>query len=186
MVPVTTLEPGANASLTAKNPLLKDLIIGFGWDIIRGNGPLTELVPSAIMCNRDGQAVSDEHFVFFNQLSTPDEAVQYVTGDDQEQIEVDLSLIPDTVEKIVFIVYADPDIRKPGTFAAVRHAYIRVADREDNDMVRFSVPDNQTSDVTAMIFGELYRYKSEWKFRAIGQGYSTGLVGVAHDYNLGL
>ena len=185
MSSVIRLEAGANTPLTANNPLLDELAIGFGWSIISGNGPKVELVPSAIMCDTNGNALSDEHMVFFNQLATADGSVKFVTGDDQEQIDIALNLIPDNVAKIMFVVYVDPDIRKPGTFAAVRNAYIRVADREDNDMVRFDLV-QPNSDVNAMIFAELYRHNGNWKFRAIGQGFTTGIKGVADSFKVNL
>lgn len=179
------LTSGGNAALTAANPLLNELIVGFGWDVVASNSPASELVPSAIMCDAHGTAVTTDAMVFFNQLSTPSVALRYVTKGDQEQIEVSLALIPAAVDKIVFVVYVDPDIRKPGTFASVRGAYIRVADREDNDIVRYAL-ERPDSAVDAMIFGELYRYKGGWKFRAVGNGYTTGITGVAHDFGLAL
>jgi len=180
-----TLESGANVSLTAGNPLLKEVVVGFGWDVINSNSGDVELVPSALLCDSDGKVISDEHMVFFNQLSTPDDSVRYVTKDDKEQIELDLSKIPSAVEKIVFIVFVDPDVRKPGNFGSVRNARIRVADREDSDIARYDIT-QADKNVTAMVFGEIYRYKDAWKFRAVGQGYSTGLVGVARDYKVNL
>lgn len=182
---VTQLVAGGNTSLTADNPLLKELVVGFGWNVISSNGPAAELVPSAIMCGEDGKAVSDDHFVFFNQLAAPDGSVQYVQGDDQEQIDVNLALVPEKVAKIVFVVYVDPDVRKPRTFSAVRNSYVRVADKEDRDIVRYNV-DTDVSQSTAVVFGELYRYKGAWKFRALGQGYSHGLQGVAKDFGVAL
>jgi len=90
---MVTLQTGANTSITKQNPLIDDLVIGFGWDVIRSNGPEVELVPAAIMVNQHGEALNDESFVFFNQLATPDDAVRYVEGGDVEQIEVTLSKI---------------------------------------------------------------------------------------------
>jgi len=185
MAGVVRLEAGANTSLTSLNPLLKEIVIGFGWNIVQPSGPATELVPSAVMCDANNVAISDESLIFFNQLSTPDDAVRYVTNGDAEQIEVNLALVPEVVEKIVFIVYVDPDVRRPGNFGSVRSAYIRVSDSAEDEMVRFDVAQANT-DVTAMVFGELYRYKGQWKFRAVGQGYSTGLVGVAKDFKVNL
>jgi tellurium resistance protein TerD len=182
---VIRLESGGNTALNAANPLLTDLVVGFGWEVIKSNSPQSELVPSAILCDHAGKALSTSSLVFFNQLSTPDGSVQYVTKGDTDQIEVDLALVPAEVDKIVFVVYVDPDIRKPGNFASVRNAYIRVADREDNDIVRYDLHQAESS-VTAMIFGEIYRYKGSWKFRAIGQGYTTGLVGVADAFGVNL
>lgn len=182
---MVTLQAGANVSLTKNNPLLSELVVGFGWDVISSNGPQVDLVPSAIVANSANEAISDEHFVFFNQLSTPDDAVRYVEGDDAEQVELSLSLIPDNVDKIAFVVYVDPDVRKPGNFGSVRNAYIRVADRDNSEIVRFNVP-NPDLSITAMIFGEIYKHNGEWKFRAVGQGYKTGLVGVARDFKVAL
>lgn len=182
---VISLTAGANTSLTSVNPLIDELIVGFGWDIIRSNSPMVELVPSAILCDANDMAISDEHMVFFNQLSSPDGSTQYVTKGDVEQLEVTLSLVPANVEKIVFIVYANPDLRQSGNFSSVKNAYIRVADRTDNDIVRFDIPQAEY-DVTAMVFGELYRYKGQWKFRAVGQGYKDGLVGIAKNYRVNI
>ncbi len=179
------LQAGGNAALTAENPLLVDLLIGFGWSTIASGAPDVELVPSAILCDSAGKAVSTDSMVFFNQLSTPDDAVRYVTKGDQDQIEVNLGLVPDTVNKIVFVVFVDPDIRKPGSFSTVRNAYIRVAGRDDKDLVRFDL-DRADSSVSAMIFGELYRYKNAWKFRALGEGFANGIDGVARSFELAL
>jgi tellurium resistance protein TerD len=181
----TSLQAGANISLTKGNPLLNELVIGFGWNTIQSNGPQVDLVPSAIITDANNLALSDDHFVFFNQLATPDDAVRYVEGDDSEQIEVSLSLVPEAVAKIVFIVYVDPDVRKPGNFGSVKNAYMRVADRENNEIARFDLP-NADLSINAMIFGEIYKHRDEWKFRALGQGFKDGLSGVANAYKVAL
>jgi tellurium resistance protein TerD len=175
------LETGANVSLTAINPLLNDITVGFGWSVIESNSPLTELVPAAILCGANGRALGDESIAFFNQLATPDGSTTYVIGGDEEQLDINLAAVPENVEKIVFVVFADPDVRKPGTFASVRNAYIRVADRDNNELVRFNLTRADTA-VTAMNFAELYRYKGQWKFRALGDGYTDGITGVASSF----
>lgn len=179
------LQSGANMSITRTNPLLDELVVGFSWNTIATNGPEVELVPSAIVVDANNKVLNDDYFVFFNQLATPDDAVRYIEGDDDEQIEVTLSRIPDVVSKVVFIVYVNPDLRKPGTFNAVKDSSIKVYDREMNVITQFSLPRNN-DDNTAVIYGELYRYKNEWKFRAGGQGYSTGIKGVAADFKVQL
>lgn len=185
MVPAIELGAGANISLTGLNPLISDIIVGFGWNVVAGLGPVTELVPSAVMVDANGHALSDEHMVFFNQLSTPDGSAQYVVGADQEQIDISLRLIPENVEKIVFIVYADPELRNPGNFSVVRNAYIHVMDEAGSDIVRYNLT-QQPLEVTAMVFGELYRHKGAWKFRAVGQGFQNGLQDVAAAFKIGL
>jgi tellurium resistance protein TerD len=183
MAPVKLIR-GSNTSLSQLVPTLGTVVVGFGWHVVESNGPAVELVPSAIMCGDSGQALSDEHLVFFNQLVSPDGAVQYVETD-EEQIEVDLSAVPSSVAKIVFVVYADPDLRQPGNFGAVRRAFVRVTDRSGTELVRYDIEENSGLDsITAMVFAELYRHSGAWKMRAIGQGYSTGLKGVADDFGV--
>jgi tellurium resistance protein TerD len=179
------LARGSNASLTELIPMLGTVVVGFGWRVVPSNGPATELVPAAVVVNADGHALSDEHMVFFNQLATPDGAVHYVEGD-EEQIEVNLADVPAEVARIVFVVYADPDLRNPGNFGAVRRAYVRILDRSGAEVVRYDIEDSTDVDVTAMIFAEIYRYKDAWKVRAIGQGYKTGLKGVAGDFGVAI
>ncbi|MEH3054792.1 MAG: TerD family protein [Patulibacter minatonensis] len=161
-------------------------MIGFGWRLIESNGPQTELVPAAIICGEDGRAVSDEHFVFFNQLVSPEGDVTYVEGEDEEQLELDLRAVPESVDKVAFVVYVDPDVRRPSTFAAVRGAYFRISDDRGNELVRHDIGAQSGSASTAMIFGEVYRHRGTWKVRAVGQGYSTGLKGVADDFGVAI
>ena len=186
MSPSITLQQGANASLREILPVGSKAVVGFGWRLIESNGPVTELVPSAIVCGEDGRALSDAHLVFFNQLSSPDGEVHYVDGGDEEQLEVDLAAIPAEVDKIAFVVYIDPDVRKPSTFASVRSAYFRISDDQGREVVRHDIVIKSGSESTALIFGEIYRRPGEWKVRAVGQGYSTGLKGVAADFEVSI
>jgi len=183
---MATLVAGANAALTVENPGLDHVVAGLGWETIPSNGPTAELVPFAVMCDADGKAISNDHLVFFNQLVTADAAMTFAGDEDQEQIDVELSLVPESVAKIVFFVYVDPDVRGNGTFASVRSAHIRISTAENRELVRFDMPLDSQATVTAMIFGELYRHRTDWKFRALGQGYTTGLAGVAKDYGIAL
>ncbi|RFA16954.1 hypothetical protein B7R22_01205 [Subtercola boreus] len=184
---MATLIPGANAALTAENPGLTEVLVGFGWEVIPSRGPRAELVPLAILCDADDKAISNDHLVFFNQLESQDGSVQFVDTADAEEIDVDLSAVPAVVEKIAFLVYVDPDVRGAADFSAVRSAYVRVATKDGRELVRFDVPlaDNDRN-VHAMLFGELYRHRADWKFRAIGQGYANGLAGVARDFRIEL
>lgn len=178
--------PGSNAPLTAENPELRRVLVGFGWSVTPSRGPQSELVPMAIMCGSDGRALSEEHLVFFNQLSSPEGGMEFAGTQDAEQIDVDLDRVPDAVRKIAFVVYVDPEVRGPGNFAAVKNSYIRLADERTRELLRFDIPGGNQSQIKAMMFGELYRHGDGWKFRAVGQGYQNGLAGVATDYGLSL
>ena len=122
---------GANAALTVENPHLTNVLVGLGWSVIPSRGPEAEPIALAVLCDASGKAISDDHLVFFNQVATQDGSVQFLGAEDQEQIDVDLRLVPENVSKIAFIVFIDPDLRGPGTFSSVRGAYIRVADPQN-------------------------------------------------------
>lgn len=178
------LTAGGNVFLTKENPGLTGVVAGFGWHVRTGNGPVPEVVPSAILCDSSGKAVAPDSLIFFNQIQSGDGSVNYVSDNDQEQIEVSIADVPEQVAKIVFVVYIDPDVRKPGNFSSMREAYVRITDPAGAELTRFDIPNDSNIEITAMVFGELYRHSGGWKFRAVGQGYSTGLAGVARDFGV--
>lgn len=179
------MKAGSNVMLTKENPDLTTAVIGFGWDVITPNGPAPEIVPSAIICGEDGTALKPDSFVFFNQTLSDDGHVEFVVNGDKEQMEVDIGFIPSEIHRIVFVVYVNPEKRRAGNFSSMRSAYISVSKPDGLELIRFEIPsDRLSNDMTAMIFGELYRYKGEWKFKAVGQGYSNGLAGVAETFKV--
>jgi tellurium resistance protein TerD len=180
------LVPGANAALTAENPDLTAVLVGFGWDVIPSRGPQSELVPIAVLCGEDGRALSDDHLVFFNQIESEDGSVAFASKDDMEEIDVDFSRIPPEVAKIAFFVYVDPDVRGPGDFAPVRSLHVTASTPQGRELVRFDVPMAESRGTKALHLAELYRHRDDWKFRAIGQGYSAGLAGIASDFRIDL
>ncbi|MDG3013427.1 TerD family protein [Speluncibacter jeojiensis] len=186
-----SLVKGGNVSLTKQAPGLTAVIVGLGWDARTTDGQAFDLDASAIACGADGRAASDAHFVFFNNLTSPDGSVVHagdnLTGDgdgDDEVISVDLNAVDPQVDKVVFPVSIyDADTRRQ-TFGQVRNAYIRVLNQADNaELARYDLSEDASTE-TAMVFGELYRNGAEWKFRAVGQGYSTGLAGIARDFGI--
>ena len=187
---MATMVAGSNAPLTAENPGLAGVMVAMGWQLTPSNGPQSELTAMAIVCGPDGRAVSPEHLVFFNQLTTAGGGVRFSDAPqaraDVEQVDVDFALVPAEVAKIAFLAYVDPELRGPGTFGAVRSAFIRVARPDGSELLRFDVPQAHGERIKAMMFGELYRHREDWKFRALGQGYENGLAGVAQDFGLAL
>jgi tellurium resistance protein TerD len=186
-----SLSKGGNVSLTKQAPGMTEVLVGLGWDARTTTGDEFDLDASAIMLKEDGKALSDGHFVFFNNTSSPDGSVQH-TGDnltgegegDDEAINVDLRAVPAEVVKIVFpVTIYDGEARRQG-FGQVRNAFIRIVDRTGGaEVARYDLTEDASTE-TAMLFGELYRNGEEWKFRAVGQGYSAGLVGIARDFGV--
>jgi len=105
-------------------------------------------------------------------------------GGDDEQINVDLAAVPPNVVSVVFAVSIYEADQRRQSFGQVRGAFIRVVDRNTgSELARYDLTEEASTE-TAMVFGELYRYNSEWKFRAIGQGYASGLRGIALDFGV--
>ncbi|WP_371477742.1 TerD family protein [Kitasatospora sp. NBC_00315] len=186
-----SLAKGGNVSLTKEAPGLTAVIVGLGWDVRSTTGADFDLDASALLCNEAGRVVSDQHFVFFNNLRSPEGSVEHsgdnLTGGgdgDDEQIKVDLAAVPAGVAKVVFPVSIyDADARLQN-FGQVRNAFIRIVNQANGaEVARYDLTEDASSE-TAMVFGELYRYGTDWKFRAIGQGYASGLRGIASDYGV--
>ena len=186
-----SLSKGGNVSLTKEAPGLSAVVVGLGWDARTTTGAEFDLDASALMVDAGNKIVSDQHFIFFNNLHSPDGSVEH-TGDnltgegegDDEQIKVHLDGVPSEVDKIVFAVSIYDAESRGQNFGQVRNAFIRVVNQAGNaEITRYDLTEDASTE-TAMIFGELYRNAAEWKFRAVGQGYSTGLSGIARDYGV--
>lgn len=186
-----SLAKGGNVSLTKMAPSLTAVSVGLGWDTRTTTGADFDLDASAILCGADGKVVDDSHFVFFNNLKSPDGSVEH-TGDnltgegegDDEIVNVDLSHVPTTVAKVVFPVSIYDASTRQQSFGQVINAFIRIVDRSNGtELARYDLSEDASTE-TAMVFGELYRHGAEWKFRAVGQGYASGLAGIAKEYGV--
>jgi len=186
-----SLSKGGNVSLSKEAPGLRAVLVGLGWDVRTTTGADFDLDASALMLGSNGKILSDQHFIFFNNLNSPDGSVEH-TGDnltgegegDDEVIKVNLSAVPAEVDKLVVAVSIYDADSRGQSFGQVRNAFIRVVNQDDNrEITRYDLSEDASTE-TAMVFGELYRSGNEWKFRAVGQGYSTGLRGIAQDFGV--
>jgi tellurium resistance protein TerD len=186
-----SLSKGGNVSLTKAAPNMTAVTVGLGWDVRTTTGTDFDLDASALLTNAEGKVTNDGNFVFFNNLKSPDGSVEH-TGDnltgegegDDEQIKVNLAAVPADVDKIVFPVSIYEAENRQQSFGQVRNAFIRVVNQADNtELARYDLSEDASTE-TAMVFGELYRNGAEWKFRAVGQGYASGLRGIAQDFGV--
>jgi tellurium resistance protein TerD len=186
-----SLAKGGNVSLTKIAPSLTKVAVGLGWDVRTTTGADFDLDASALVCGPDGRVLDDRHFIFYNNLTSPDGSVEH-TGDnltgagegDDEVINVNVSAVPAGVDKVVFPVSIYEAGTRGQSFGQVVNAFIRVVDATTgSELARYDLSEDASTE-TAMIFGELYRHGDEWKFRAIGQGYASGLAGIAKDYGV--
>ncbi|PPK95367.1 tellurium resistance protein TerD [Kineococcus xinjiangensis] len=186
-----SLSKGGNVSLTKEAPGMTRVTVGLGWDSNTFTGTEFDLDAQAIMVGAGGKVPGDGYFVFFNQLKSPEGSVEHLgdnrTGEgegDDEQINVDLAAVPAEIDKVVFTVAIyDADTRRQ-SFGQVRNAFIRVVNSDNGtEVARYDLSEDASTE-TAMVFGELYRNGAEWKFRAVGQGYASGLRGIAQDFGV--
>ncbi|GGK53811.1 TerD family protein [Nocardia camponoti] len=186
-----SLSKGGNVSLTKEAPNLTAVAVGLGWDVRTTTGTDFDLDASAIATGADKKVVSDKHFIFFNNLKSPEGAIEHLgdnlTGEgegDDEVINVNLANTPANIESILFAVSIYDADSRGQSFGQVRNAFIRVVDQANgNELARYDLSEDASTE-TAMVFGELYRNGAEWKFRAVGQGYASGLSGIARDYGV--
>lgn len=186
-----SLSKGGNVSLSKEAPGLTAIDIGLGWDVNTFSGGDFDLDASAILIGSNGKVVSDQHFVFFNNLKSPDGSVEHAgdntTGEgegDDEVIKANLASVPADVERIVVAVSIYDAETRNQNFGAVRNAFIRVVNQANgSEIARYDLTEDASVE-TAMVFGEVYRNGGEWKFKAVGQGYASGLRGIASDFGV--
>ncbi|MBF0159106.1 MAG: TerD family protein [Magnetococcales bacterium] len=188
------LSKGGNVSLSKEAPGLTKIMVGLGWDVRATDGGDFDLDASAFLLKADSKVRSDGDFVFYNQLQSPDGSVVH-TGDnrtgvgegDDEVVKIDLAAVPAEIQKIAFAVTIHEADARRQSFGMVSNAFIRVVndDGSKKELARYDLTEDSSTE-TAMIFGEVYRHNSEWKFRAVGQGFKGGLGPLARNYGVNI
>jgi tellurium resistance protein TerD len=189
--PTVSLSKGGNLSLTKQAPRLTEIVVGLGWDARTTDGAHFDLDASAFVLGSDGKVRSDQDFIFYNNLKSLDGSIEHlgdnVTGDaigDNEWIKIDLAAVPADVDKIAIAVTIDQAEIRQQNFGQVAHAYVRVlSDVDGSAIARYDLGEDAGAE-TAIVFGEIYRNGSDWKFRAVGQGFTGGLGPLAASYGV--
>lgn len=187
------LQKGQNVSLSQEAPGMTQIHAGLGWDTQNFTGADFDLDVQVFLTDGGSKVLSDGHFVFFNNLKSPDGSVEH-TGDnltgegegDDEVVLVDLNKVDSKVEKIVFTVSIHQAEERKQNFGQVQNAFIRMVDRAKNEeIIRYDLSEDFSIE-TSLVVAELYRRNNEWKFKAVGQGYKDGLAGLcrAHGINV--
>ena len=177
------LQKGQKVELRKNNGgTLRRVMVGLGWDEVQQKRSFFAPRPQDIDCDAsailcvNGRLTAVGDLVFYNNLQHPTGAVRHM-GDiltgagegDDEQIMVDLTALPSQYDKIVFVVTIYQARERGQHFGMIRNCFIRICDAETNqELCKYNLSENY-NNMTAMIFGELYRYNGSWKFNAIGQ-----------------
>ena len=184
-----SLQKGGNLSLTKVAPNLSKIVIGLGWDARSTDGAAFDLDASLFMVSATGKVRSEADFIFYNQTKSTCGSIEH-TGDnrtgvgegDDEAINVHLAHLPEVITRLVVAVTIhDADTRRQ-SFGQIGGAFMRIVNAADNsEIARFDLSEDYSTE-TAMIFGEVYRHHGEWKFKAVGQGYSGGLEAMIKQF----
>ena len=181
---------GSNVTLTREIPGLTGAVVGVRWDAGAGSSLGDDLVLAAMLCDADGQVLSAEDFVFFNQIASPELSTRQVAdvlGDDQEQVEVEFALVPERVQRIVVVLYLNEVSTRRRSLGQLRSCEVRLLGLADNaELVRSEDFSPLIGQETGIALCELYRHAGEWKFKVLGQCYPTGIRGIAADYGVPL
>ena len=186
-----SLTKGQNLSLSKTDPSLKNVLVGLGWDTRSTDGQDFDLDASVFMATENGKVPSDRHFIFYNQLVSPCGSVEHtgdnLTGDgdgDDESVIVLLDKVESNIKSLfITVTIHDAEARRQN-FGQVSNAFVRIVNNDTSDeIVRFDLSEDYSTE-TAMVFGEIYRHNGEWKFRAIGQGYTGGLYSLCQQYGV--
>ena len=186
------LKKGQKVDLTKTNPGLKKVVVGLGWDVNRYDGGAEfDLDASAFMLGANGRVRKEEDFIFYSNPVSSDGSVRH-SGDnrtgagegDDEQIQVDLSLVPATVEKIDFTVTIYDAVERRQNFGQVSNAFVHIVDDATGaELIRYDLEEDFSIE-TALVVAELYRHNGEWKFNAIGSGFQGGLEALCRNFGV--
>lgn len=193
-----SLQKGQKVDLTKGNAGLSKIMVGLGWDEVQpekkggllgglfGGGKKQDIDcdASAILLSEGGKLAGVPDVVYFGNLTHASNSVRHMgdnltgAGDgDDEQIMVDLSTVPARYEKIVFVVNIYQARERGQHFGMVKNAFIRIVNAANNqELCRYNLSENY-DNMTAMIFGEVYRHQNEWKFNAVGAATTDNGVG---------
>ena len=180
------LKKGQKVSLTKENPGLKRVVVGLGWDVNAfDTGGDFDLDAAAFLLTDSGKVKDSGDFVFYGNLKHTSGSVQHMgdnltgAGDgDDEQIKVDLSMVPEDISKIAFSATIYEAEARRQNFGQVNNAFIRIYNEETGEeILRYDLGEDFSIE-TAVVFGELYKNGNEWKFNAIGSGYQGGLAAL--------
>ncbi len=187
-----SLQKGQKVDLTKGNPSLKHILVGLGWDVNRYDGGFAfDLDASAFLLGANGQTPNTDAFIFYGNLKHPSGAVEHMgdnlTGEgdgDDEQILVDLTKIPDSIEKIAFTVTIYEAEQRRQNFGQVDNSFIRIVDNDTGkELIRYDLGEDFSIE-TAIVVGEIYRHGGGWKFNAVGSGFQGGLAALCANYGI--
>ncbi|MEG5060857.1 TerD family protein [Microcoleus sp. A2-C5] len=188
-----SLTKGQRVSLEKISPGLSEVFIGLGWDVkATDTGSDFDLDSALFLLGANDKLISDNHFIFYNNLTSPDpdKSVQHM-GDnltgagegDDEVIKINLKKVPNDVQKILVTVTIHEAEQRHQNFGQVQNSFVRIVNAQtQQEAVRYDLVEDYSIE-TALIMAELYRKDGEWRLNAVGSGYKGGLQALLDRYS---
>ena len=188
-----SLTKGQRVSLEKISPGLSEVFVGLGWDVkATDTGSDFDLDSSLFLLGANEKLISDNHFIFYNNLTSPDpdKSVQHL-GDnltgvgegDDEVIKINLKKVPNDVQKILVTVTIHEAQQRRQNFGQVQNSFVRIVNAQtQQEAVRYDLVEDYSIE-TALIMAELYRKDGEWRLNAVGSGYQGGLQALLDRYS---
>ncbi|WP_392478467.1 TerD family protein [Nostoc sp. C110] len=182
------LSKGGRFNLSKEAPNLKKVAIGLGWQTNQ-TGQNYDIDASVFMLDANAKIPDEKYFIFYNNLQSLDGSLKHSgdnrTGEgngDDETIYVDLEKVNPAIQEIVFVVTIHEGQEKNQNFSQIKNAFIKIYNHEnENSLARYNLKE-ALSQETSLEFGRLYKKDNEWKFQAVGEGYSSGLKSFVDKY----
>ncbi len=187
-----SLQKGQKVSLKKEGGILNKILVGLGWDTNKYTGGSSfDLDASAFLVADNGKVTKDTDFVFYGNLAHPSGSVTHLgdnrTGEgegDDEQVDIILSQVPENIVKIAITVTIYEAEQRTQNFGQVTNAFIRIVDNETGEeLIRYDLGEDFSIE-TAVVVGEIYKYNNEWKFSAVGAGFSGGLAALCSNFGI--
>lgn len=190
------LQKGQKVDLTKGNASINKIVVGLGWDAVKkrgglfgGSAPDIDCDASAFLLDESDKLHDNKNIIYFGNLNHSSKSVKHMgdnlTGEgegDDEQIMIDLSKVPANITKIDFTVTIYDAENRRQNFGQVSNAFIRIVNKDSGEeLIRYDLGEDFSIE-TAVITAELYRNGAEWKFNAIGSGFSGGLTALCRNF----
>ncbi len=181
------MKKNTSISMAKEAPGFSKIMVGLGWE----NRPNFDLDASVFMLSANGKVRSDEDFIFYNQKTSQCLSVAHqgdnrtgVGDGDDEVININLQKIPSHVQKLVFSVSIFEHAERRQNFGMLKEAFIRLVDENTGRQIAIFDLDEDAGNASSMIFGELVRHGSDWRFVAVGQGFNFDLTEMAINFGV--
>lgn len=191
------LKKGQRISLTKEEPNLTQIMCGLGWDVAPKSGGFFggnkqfDLDSSVLCLDAEKKLTDVKNIIYFGNLIHSSNAIAHqgdnLTGageGDDEVINIDLPLIPDSIAYLVFAINIYKCNNRKQDFSMVENAFVRLVNRNTNkELARYNLSGTEYGGMTGMILAELYRHNKDWKMAAIGNGFKVAtLADIAKIY----